>query len=275
MMQRLLLLGEYDVGKSHFGGQLLGRLNREQGALRMVGAPPTLGPFETVLNRLNGGRAAPHTPQSQYVESIWPLADGAGRQLQLHWPDYGGEQLGAIRRERAMPQAWRDRICRTTGWIVMIRVAHHQLSDDIFTRPLAKPGKERSAPDTFAMSSQAQVVDLLQWMMFVRGTGTLAPVATPPLTLLLSCWDELPRAEQAMPPCDVLRARMPMVAAFLEANWQAGAHHVLGVSALERPLSEEQVDEEFIDRGPEAFGYVVLEDGSHDPDLTLAIAGMM
>lgn len=274
MMQDLLLLGEYDVGKSHFGGQLLGRLNREQGALKMVGAPPTLGPFETVLDRLNSGRAAPHTPQGQYVESIWPLADVSGRQIQLRWPDYGGEQLSAIRRERAMPQGWRARICATTGWIMMVRIAHHQLSDDIFTRPLAEPGKERTAPDIFAISPQAQVVDFLQWLMFVRGTGTLDRVSNPPLLLLLSCWDELPTAELNTPPAELLCARMPMVSSFLEANWDADAFQVLGLSALERSLSEDAVDDEFVDQGPEAFGYVVLADGRHDSDLTLAIAAM-
>jgi len=272
--QDLLLLGEYDVGKSHFGGQLLGRLNREQGALKMVGAPPTLGPFETVLERLNSGRAAPHTPQGQYVESVWPLADDKGRQVQLRWPDYGGEQLTAIRRERSMPQDWRKRICSATGWIMMVRISHHQLSDDIFTRPLAEPGKERTAPDSFAMSPQAQTVDFLQWLMFVRGTGTLGPISDPPLLLLLSCWDELPKAELTATPMEVLQTRMPMVASFLKANWHPSAFQVLGLSALERALSEEAVDEEFVDRGPEAFGYVVMADGRHDPDLTLAIAAM-
>lgn len=275
MTRRLLLLGEYDVGKSHFAGQLLGRLNQEQGSLRMVGAPPTLGPYENVLARINSGRAAPHTSQDSYVESRWPLADRSGNQIELEWPDYGGEQLRAIREQRSMPRAWRDRIVATAGWIVMVRIAHQQLSDDIFTRPLAEPGKDRQPPDTFAISPQAQLVDFLQWLMFVRGTGTLAPVATPPLMLLLSCWDELPAAEQGKTPITVLRARMPMVAAFAEANWRPDALQVFGLSALERPLREDSVDDEFIDRGPEAFGYIVLPNGCREPDLTLAIAAMV
>ena len=125
------------------------------------------------------------------------------------------------------------------------------------------------------MSAQAQFVDLLQWLMFVRRTGTLRPVVTPPLTLLLSCWDELPAAQLPSRPRDVLASRMPMLASFLGANWSHAALHVLGLSALERPLREDAVDEEFVDRGPESFGYVVLEDGSRDPDLTLAIAPLV
>jgi hypothetical protein len=275
MTRKLLLLGEYDVGKSHFGGQLLGRLNQEMGALKMKRPPLSLGPFETVLERINSGRAAPHTSQDQYLESNWTLGDREGREIDLVWPDYGGEQVRAIRAERSMPRDWRDRIVAASGWIVMLRIAHNQMSDDIFTRPLAEPGRGRQAPQTFTISPQAQLIDFLQWLMFVRGTGTLTPVSNPPLLLLLSCWDELQEAELGHRPVDVLRTHLPMVAAFVEANWQPAALSVLGLSALERSLDEDKVDDDFVDRGPESLGYVVLPDGTHNPDLTLAIAGMM
>jgi hypothetical protein len=275
MTRSLTLFGEYDVGKTHFGGQLLGRLNQEKGVLRMVGAPPTLGPFENVLASINSGRAAAHTPQNQYVESIWPLADRDGAAIELVWPDYGGEQLSTIRAQRSMPKEWRQRVVRSAGWIVMLRIAHAQLSDDIFTRPLSVPGRERQMPQQFRVSPQAQLVDFLQWLMFMRGTGTLDPISAPPLMLLLSCWDELPAAELNRAPIEVLRARAPMVAAFAESNWRPDALKVMGLSALERSLREDEVDEAFVDQGPEAFGYVVLPDGRHDPDLTLAIMAMV
>jgi hypothetical protein len=275
MTRRLLLLGEYDSGKTHFGGQLLGRLIKETGALKMIGAAPTLGPYEAALARMNSGRAASHTPQDHYVESRWPLANETGERIELQWPDYGGEQLRAFRTERAMPPEWRERIRGSDAWIVLVRIAHHQLSDDIFTRPLTEPGKERQVATSFTVSTQAQLVDFLQWLMFVRRTGTLVPIDKPPLMLLLSCWDELPHAEASKPPMEVLEARMPMVAAFAEANWQVGALEVMGLSALERPLFEDKVDEEYVDRGPEAFGYVVLPDGQRNSDLTLAIDAMV
>lgn len=241
----------------------------------MVGAPPTLGPYETVLARINSGRAAPHTPENTYIESRWPLADRAGRTVELEWPDYGGEQLHSIRKNRSMSRAWRERIMEADGWIVMVRIAHHQLSDDIFSRPLAEPGKERQPVDAFVISPQAQLVDFLQWLMIVRGSGTLVPLPTPPIELLLSCWDELPDRERSKPPLEVLQTRMPMVAAFVATNWQSDAVRIVGLSSLERTLSEDVVDAEFVDCGPEAFGYVVLPDGRHDEDLTLAIASMV
>ncbi len=74
MSSNILLLGEYNVGKTNFGGQLLGRLNQEKGYLRMVGSPDSLSAFEDALAALNDGRAAQHTSAAQYSESRWPVA---------------------------------------------------------------------------------------------------------------------------------------------------------------------------------------------------------
>ena len=272
MTKSLLLLGESDVGKSHFGGQLLGRLNREQGRLRMFGAPARLTAFEAVLDGLNNGRASAHT---LYEESHWPIIDRDGRRIDLVWPDYGGEQVRAIRADRKMPPEWRQRVVASSGWIVMVRIQHAQLSDDIFSRPLEELLTDPKQADRFAMSDQAKLVDFLQWLLFVRGRGILAPTKDPKLLLLLSCWDELPPTEQTARPIDVLKVRMPLVGSFVESNWCAEALHVLGLSALERELSERGSDQDYVDQGPEAFGYVVLEDGTHSPDLTLTIAPLV
>lgn len=275
MTQTLLLLGESDVGKSHFGAQLLGRLGLGDGALRMVAAPPTLQPFEGVISSLNRGLSAPHTSRDLYVESRWSVTDRQGRGIELVWPDYGGEQLRVIRSERRMPRAWTDRVASAAGWIVMVRIAHAQLAEDIFSRPLGAVATEREGNDRIGPSDQASLVDFLQWLAFVRGTGSLNPIADPPLMLLLSCWDELPAEQAGLVPAEVLRSRMPLVSAFVQANWRPAALHVMGLSALGRALDDKVVDEDFVDRGPDRFGYVVLADGSREPDLTLSIAALL
>ncbi len=66
-----------------------------------------------------------------------------------------------------------------------------------------------------------------------------------------------------------------MVASFVEANWRPDALDVMGLSALERALDEKVRDEDFVDRGPESFGYVVTSDGKRSEDLTLAIAPLL
>lgn len=271
MATNILLLGESDVGKSHFGGQLLGRLNQEAGAFKMVGSPPSLAAFEGVLHALNEGRAAKHTAQEQYLESRWPVADHRDRRIELVWPDYGGEQIRLIREQRRMSPEWRQRVTDSDAWILMVRIHRSETSDDIFSRPIAKLMDMPIATADFAMSPQARFVEFLQWLMYVRGTGTLSPVANPRLLILLSCWDELPAPQIGALPATVLAERMPLVAAFLKANWSQDALHILGLSALERPLSEDAVDEEYVNRGPEAFGYVIEADGTRSNDLTLAL----
>ena len=45
----ILLLGEYDVGKTHYGAQLLRRLITDGCDLRMDGMASNLGSFETAM----------------------------------------------------------------------------------------------------------------------------------------------------------------------------------------------------------------------------------
>ena len=57
----ILLLGESDIGKTHYGGQLLKRLINSHGQIRMNGAATNIEPFQTVMDSLNEGRLADHT----------------------------------------------------------------------------------------------------------------------------------------------------------------------------------------------------------------------
>ena len=78
----ILLIGESNVGKTHYGAQFLKRLMVQAGALRMSGAATNLEAFSTALGCLTEGMATDHTPATSYVESIWPIADAelAGRE---------------------------------------------------------------------------------------------------------------------------------------------------------------------------------------------------
>ena len=94
--QSILLIGESDVGKSHYGGQLLKRLMQEDGQLRMDGAATNLEPFQAVIACLDAGHSADHTPITTYHESRWPIVDNEEQKADLIWPDYGGEQIKNI-----------------------------------------------------------------------------------------------------------------------------------------------------------------------------------
>lgn len=261
----ILLIGESGVGKTHYGAQLLQRLMKGDGLLRMNGAATNLQPFEAALEALNEGRAADHTATSIYVDSVWPVVDQAGRQAKLVWPDYGGEQIKTMIASRRIPNAWQDRIRAAQSWLLLIRLQQTRVGDDIFSRPLADLHGKSIENSEVQVSDQARLIELLQMLRFV-GAVTESPLDRPRLGILLTCWDELGFNGT---PADALESRLPMLAAFIRSNWCAPV--VLGLSALERPLSPHERDAEYVCRGPEEFGYVVKADGSHSSDLTVPV----
>lgn len=262
----ILLVGESGVGKTHYGAQLLKRLMKGDGRLRMKGAATNLEPFEAALESLNEGKAAGHTATSTYVDSVWPVSDGAGHQAELVWPDYGGEQIRNMIAARRVPNAWRTRVREAAAWLLMIRLQQTRLGDDIFSRPLADLRGSSIENREVQISDQARLIELLQMFAFVGDVTGQRPLDRPHLGILLTCWDEL-SSEQT--PNETLRARLPMVWAFVQSNWRSPS--ILGVSALGRPLSPSDRDMDYVSQGPERFGYVVEQDGSRSPDLTIPI----
>jgi hypothetical protein len=262
----ILLIGESGVGKTHYGAQLLKRLMKGDGQLRMDGAATNLEPFEAAMESLNEGMAAGHTPTTTYVDSVWPIADVGGRKAELVWPDYGGEQIKAISSNRRIPAAWRARVVNAPAWLLLVRLQQTRVSDDIFSRPLSTLKGTGIENREVQVSDQARLIELLQMLLYIRGAITTKPLATPRLCVLLSCWDELDADKQ---PAAILEQRLPMFASFVESTWSEPS--VLGLSALERPLSPRDRDMEYAARGPEQFGYVVLPDGQRSTDLTVPI----
>jgi hypothetical protein len=261
----ILLVGESGVGKTHYGAQLLRRLMRVPGALRMNGAATNLEAFEAALESLDEGRAAGHTARSVNVDSVWPVVDADGREANLVWPEYGGEQIKSVIENRRLPEAWQKRVAEADAWLLLIRLQQTSVGDDMFSKPLA--GLKGSLVDNREVhpSDQARLLELLQILIFAR-LSTARSRRLPRLGVLLTCWDE---AEIAQPPSEALEARLPLISAFVRSNWRQPL--IMGLSALERPLSPTARDPEYASKGPEHFGYFVEADGRKSGDLTLPI----
>lgn len=262
----ILLIGESDVGKSHYGGQLLKRLMQEDGQLRMKGAATNLEPFEAVIACLDAGLSADHTPFTTYHESRWPIVDNEEQQADLIWPDYGGEQIKNIIDERRLPQVWLNRITQSSAWLLLIRLQKIRTDDDVFSRPLASLKGRITETWDAGLSDQARLIELMQVLTYVWSTANGRSDRLPPLVVLLTCWDEM---ESPGKPFDELRQRLPMFGDFIVSNWKESS--VLGLSALGRALDKRQPDKDYIAKGSERFGFVVLEDGRCSSDLTLPI----
>ena len=266
----ILVIGESGVGKSHYGGQLLKRLMKEDGRIRMDGAATNLEPFEAVMARLDAGLSADHTTTAVYHESHWPVVDDEGRKANLIWPDYGGEQIKNIIDNRRLPHVWLKRIGQSSAWLLLIRLQRTRMDDDIFSRPLTSLERDSREPGRAPLSDQARLIELLQMLVYAQSRSDKRMAGLPCLVVLLTCWDEM---ESPGKPIDVLHERLPMFGDFVESNWEDSS--VLGLSALERALDKEAPDESYIAQGSERFGYVVLEDGSLSSDLTLPIRKLL
>jgi len=268
----ILLVGESNVGKTHYGAQFLKRLMVRACTLKMHGAPTNLEAFSTALDCLTEGKSTDHTPAGSYVESVWPIQDESGRLAELVWPDYGGEQVRNLVTERRIPATWRERVLEATDWVVLIRLHSLRSEEDLFSRPLQSfvTAETQDEPATFEPSDQTRTIELLQMLLYLAQFSLDRPLRKPRLTILLSCWDELKTTE--LPP-DLLAARLPMLWAFIHSNWTSPS--VIGLSALEKALSKTVRDADYATRGPEDFGYVILPNGERSNDITLPIQRLL
>jgi hypothetical protein len=283
----LLIIGGTKAGKTHYGGQLLRRLEAKKHLLKILRAPSDLSPFQEVLESLALGRSAGHTPTSVYRESVWDVrVDAQDFESQLVWPDYGGEQIEDIVKRRQVSEPWVQRIRQSNGWLFFVRLSTVCSPEDILERPRGVGGmlsgsEESRSTDNITtsaadqttpsdaydvaaplasqltLSTQAGLVELLQALLFVKHVGSNRQLQQPPLVVVLSCWDEIgapKKARQWENPGDVLKRRLPLLSQFIESIWHYGQVEILGLSSLGKALKDDVSDEEFMDDGPERQG---------------------
>jgi hypothetical protein len=270
----------------------------------MVGTPTDLTPFQEVNDRLAVGQSASHTRSDVYKESIWPVELTGVTKATLIWPDYGGEQVEHIVSRRSLTEQWVRRIQQSDGWLLMIRLAKMDALEDVLVRPRAigsmqsrqgspdaahtapedehstgstSPANATRVPSSTPLTSQADLVELLQAMLFVRERAIDVRLEGPPLVVTLSCLDEIGDAqvEGGPEPHEILRRRLPLLSQFLDANWHSDALEIVGLSALGRPLNDEISDEEFMDNGPDQQGWCVRADGTRSEDLTVPVSTLI
>jgi hypothetical protein len=266
---KIAVFGKSNVGKSHYGAQLIGRLNAETGILRMRGAAPDLAAFDDVVQSLSGGVPGVHTAAGSYTETILPVVAESNVRIDLNWPDYAGEQVSALLEERIVPASWHQRVEGADGWVLLVRLKNAPLTDDIFSRPLGDLNSSRPEEYLVERSSQARLVELLQMLLYTRRSRT--GKEKPALAVLLTCWDEL-KLREDIKPAEVLREKLPLLAAFLENNWEEGRVLFFGLSATGVALSKGSPNQDFIFKGAEQMGWAISSEGERTTDLTMPIA---
>lgn len=265
-----LLIGESDVGKTHYGAQILRRLNAADGLMRLVDSD-NLGPYRETMDQISRGLAGRHTPRSESSMSRWTVERTTDKAtFDLHWPDYGGEQVSSMINERQIPLVWRDRIMAASGWVFMLRPSRVTLPEDVLTRKVTLCASEGEPAVT--LSAQSRLVEILQMLRFKAAAYAEDWCHAPPVCVLLSCYDEL---KTDVPPRKYCDERLPLLASYLRSNWPETGVRIFGISPLGQALSDTDPDEDFVAKGPEKMGYVIDETGNQANDLLAPVQWLL
>ena len=272
----ILLIGSSKTGKTNFGAKLYGYLRQKEGQLILNKSPDNISLFEEALNKLNQGLLPSHTSTETYQNMALSVTL-AGKSMALVWPDYGGEQIQQILERRQVNSNWQQRVAEAEGWLFFIRLEQLRDYNDILSRPIGDLVRTPDETDNVEVkwSEQAHFIELLQILLFTKGIETIKKVKKPVLGIILSCWDELDGLKENVQPTELLRQRTPLLSEFVNAIWEKEAHFVMGLSSLGKSLKTDQEDEEYIEIGPEEFGYVIRQNGTKSHDLTLPIVELI
>ena len=200
-----------------------------------------------------------------------------GEDIVLEWPDYAGERFASIVDKHKVAPEWQASIAGAGAWLLFVRLSTLEIHEDLLTRP---PGPistgmpaNTSERDGSVWDDRARYVEILQMLLFAARRSTSTLVCNPRLAVVFSCWDEL---EEAGPPEQVFRERLPLLEAFVRSTWKEGSWSAWGLSSLGRTLSPDCRDDEFVKYGPEHFGYVIPPGRmDQESDLTAPVAWLL
>ena len=278
----ILVLGGPNSGKTHYIGQLYGRLMRNPGKLllRKEEGIPDLSPIREVLNCLENGNAASHTPTSTWLNVYLPLRYNNEINFEIYWPDYGGEQLSSVFENRSVNEEWQKKLKISNGWVLLIRLSNEVLYPNHLDRVDQKPEKENTGNQSNRMQkwdANAYWVEKLQILLHIAQKGTINQLKEPKLAVLLSCYDEIQESMGSFQsPESLLKNKLPMLFSFIKNNWDKSAFSVWGLSSLGDTLTPNSNAENFIDEGPESQGWIVSpHNKSKNQDISLPITWLL
>ncbi|CAM3198975.1 hypothetical protein DESA109040_02390 [Deinococcus saxicola] len=304
----LLVLGEAHSGKTVLGAQLYGRARYTEGSLTLRQQAQDIQVLDHAFRSLQRGMLPSRTSKDTFGTVQLPLRRcGTGQDVDLIWPDYGGEQLKIILESRQLAPAWEERTTQAHGIILLIRPTATHVPPDVLTHPGVREfGSSGYTEDTPPIDEDlpvdSQYVELLQLLTHAKGLHRDQRFDWP-LTVALTCWDEV--ADQHRTPEEQLRKGLPLLWQYLQGAWSTSALHVVGVSALTRPLKNEDgnlldglphdqplhaadappeearqamldaSDKDFRNRTPQTQGYLIRNDGQQESDLTLLVDALL
>jgi hypothetical protein len=277
MEKSVLILGEADAGKTHYGAQLMIRLEEGKSTARNFAPPENIEPFADAMRDLNDGKAAGHTSGQSTKQSVLHIEFPGGIRADVAWPEYAGERLKDLVHSRRAGESWRKSATESSAWLLLIQHEAFKRGRDLLNRPVTEWMDKRKAPGEGPVdwAAQVRVVELLQMLLFLRNSAQTQSSSPPRLAVAVSCYDTLPERETFKNPAEALLAVAPLVSAFVASNWHPNEHFIVGLSSIGKSLDKEKPDEQFIDMSPAANGWIVTPSGTQIPDLTWPLVELL
>lgn len=272
--RKILIIGRPNSGKTHFDGQLYLKLIQRDGRFKASVSPTDISLINDVTSLLYRGLSADHTNVQLNRELPISIEDGKGDSIMITIPEYGGEQVNEIVKNRKLTVQWQSQLNESDSWLLFIKLDDLVPIEDIINRglPDVEEIKKRQLSTSIpGVSDQAFFVELLQMLLHKKGVSPMKYLINPKLTVILSCWDLLDKASRSLKPSDLLEKKMPLLFQFLKSTWNESLQ-VLGLSSTEKTLDPKTPDGDYVEKGPEAFGYVITPDGKKENDLTAIIS---
>ena len=241
----------------------------------VAGVPSDITTLEEVLRCLARGCAAPHTPTDMWGEIKFPLANGQGKNFELVWPDYGGEQIKQVFDTREVTKKWADLLKNANGWVFLIRLGMEPVYKGINFPQNGDLPTAFESKRTERWDANAYWVELIQILLHVSNIGYVNKISIPKIAILLSCYDELPEEKIGETPKETLKAYLPLFHSFIFSNMHENCATVWGLSSLGCNLAEDSQNDAFIDQGPEEQGWIINPTGGKSDDLSAPIAWLI
>lgn len=267
----IIIVGQPGTSKTTYLSQLVLQVESKKKAIKFRNKPDDLSILRDAISQLRNGEEVQVTPsENNEVIKLPLLMDG--NEIDLVCPDYAGEQISDILKERKINTKWMDLIVKSDGWIIFIRPALLSVSYDISTKSIqeAEPVKQPINTE-FKISDQSNLIELLQILRHYKKCTVQQESKTPKLLVAFTCWDEL---DEKVSPIEYVQKQLPLFYEYIANNWNKDSFSFAGLSAQGGKIAE--VKENYEIYGPEESAYIVEQNGGDNVyDLSLLLTKVL
>ncbi|HSS03567.1 MAG TPA: hypothetical protein VLK89_00065 [Solirubrobacterales bacterium] len=239
----IAFLGLHKTGKTTYAvGVYAGMTNEAYSGLQLVKVTESVATLNAGLERLSRRLSVSRTDVEEAETIGLQVRTVDGEVHDLRVPDRSGEALRGTRDSRSWDQALLKELSEADALVLFLRPGSVRPGEPVAElaamMPAAAEGvedDEQEVPwEPSMMPTDVSMVDALQEMSQASGRDSF------PVAVVISAWDEV----ETITPHEWMRARVPLLAQYLEANSERLPFAVFGASVQGSAFREPKDDEE-------------------------------